>query len=145
MNEHQYLLISSLTLTHVNKRVTPVRQIFVMSLNGRTIALEVDDDTLVLEVKQQIEDREGILSDQQRLIFDGKELRNSMTLAYYKLKHGCTLTLLLSLHGGMKKQKAKKKRCGCKTGCRDGRCQCFKMGFSCSLDECGCSNCSNYV
>ena len=145
MNEHQYLLISSLTLTHVNKRVTPVRQIFVMSLNGRTIALEVEDDILVLEVKQQIEDIEGIPLNQQRLVFSGKQMEDPRTLRHYNVRNNSTVSLLLRLRGGGKKLKAKKNGCNCKTGCKNGKCQCFKVRACCSPERCGCSNCGNHV
>jgi ubiquitin C len=55
-------------------------QIFVKTLNGKTITVDVEKSNTVEEFKQKIESREGIPPDQQRLIFCGLDLKNSITL-----------------------------------------------------------------
>ena len=65
----------------------------VATVTGQTFTFDVNQSDTIKHVKGMIERKEGIATDQQRLIFSGEELEDHSTLSHYKIGPGAAITL----------------------------------------------------
>ena len=76
-------------------------QIMIKTLTGKTLCLSVNSNDTINEIKQKIQQKEGIPLEQQRLVFNGKQLEDSFKLGDYNISNDSTIHLVLRLRGGI--------------------------------------------
>ncbi len=86
----------SLSNDHTNPQ-SRTMQIFVRTLAGKQIALNVEKTDTVESLKAKIEDKEGIKAKDQRFVFGGKNLQDGNTLGDYNVQENSTLNLVLHM------------------------------------------------
>lgn len=80
--------------------LTLVMQVKVKTLTGRDIPVDIEPSDKVIRIKEMMEEKEGIPPAQQRLIFNGSQLNDEITVQESGILAGASLHLVLTLRGG---------------------------------------------
>lgn len=70
------------------------------TLNGSRRNFDFEPTNTILQVKEALQEKEGINAAQLRLIFNGKQMSDENTLAHYNVVAGSSLHMVLQLRGG---------------------------------------------
>ena len=90
----------SSNLCLVDRELSEGISFYVKTLTGKTLTINLKVTDCAKDVKQEIQDKEGIPPDQQRLIYSGKQLKDEEILNDLGITNGSTLHLVLRLRGG---------------------------------------------
>ena len=88
------------TAPHTDTHRLSTPQIFIKTLTGRKQAMTFEPTDEVLQIKRQLQEKEGIQVDQIRLIYSGKQLADDKPLEFYNIQAGGTIHMVLQLRGG---------------------------------------------
>lgn len=75
-------------------------QITIKTLSGKKQGFNFEPQNRVREVKEALQEKEGIQVEQIKLIYSGKQLADDMTLESYNINAGCTIHMVLQMRGG---------------------------------------------
>ena len=75
-------------------------QLIVKTLTGQKLNFTFEPDNTIMDIKNAVQEREGIDASQIKLIFGGKNLNDEMKISDYNLEPGSTLIMVLTLRGG---------------------------------------------
>lgn len=118
-------------------------QVFIKLLDGKTITLDVSHTDSIADLKNKIQDREGVEAREQRLIFADKQLEDGYLISDYDIRKNSTIHLALSLPGGViepsLKVLAMKYNCD-KMICRKCYARLHQKATNCRKRKCGHSN-----
>jgi ubiquitin len=84
----------------VDRELSEGISFYVKTLTGKTLTINLKVTDCAKDVKQEIQDKEGIPPDQQRLIYSGQQLKDEEILNDLGITNGSTLHLVLRLRGG---------------------------------------------
>lgn len=90
---HPTVTLAAIQLTSVAQPTD--FQLFLRTLGGRTVTVEVSPGDTIFNIKQKVTDKEGIPVEKQRLIYAGKQLEDGRTIADYNIPKEATITLLI--------------------------------------------------
>lgn len=88
------------TQIRVNRMQGTAMMVFIKTLTGKTATVDCTSTDTVNYVKTKIEDKEGIPTEAQRLMYAGKQLRDHLTLSFYNVENESTLYLSVRIIGG---------------------------------------------
>jgi len=99
---NQHFLLPKPSISNTLFQLRGGMQLFVKTLTGKTVTIDVEEGESIEDVKAKIAEKEGIPPEQQRLIFGGQQLQDGKTIDDYDVGDDSTLHLVLRLRGGPK-------------------------------------------
>lgn len=90
------LFIITLLLIYVN--VAYCFQIYIKTLTGKLTKYDVELNDTIKTIKNKINNKENIPVNNQRLVFNGKVLKDDKTISYYNIQENDIINLVISLN-----------------------------------------------